>query len=62
MPGTGINKVNMNVKLDSLADDEVSRPARDRIDVLSLADEQDNGVDPYNSTGQYCKLPEQEQE
>ena len=52
----GRSKVNINLELDDADDAAVGRlPAQD-IAVLSIADEQDTGGDPYNSTGVYCRV------
>jgi len=56
---TGKNTVNASHELDEV---EQAAPARARlrdVSVLSLADEQDSGGDPYNNTGQFCRLPEE---
>lgn len=52
----GRRKLNINLELDDADDAEVAPPAAQDIAVLSIADEQETGGDPYNSTGVYCRV------
>lgn len=55
-PMTGKSKVNLNLEVDVDENAEPLRPTLADVEVLSIADEQDSGGDPYNSTGQFVKL------
>ena len=55
---TGRKKVNLN--LEAVENVDMPHPKLDTVDVLTLADEQDPGGDPYNSTGQFCNLFERD--
>lgn len=61
-PIAGRGKVNINVELEAANDESSVRKKLQDVEVLSLADEQDSGGDPYNNTGQYCRLPQDDQE
>ena len=52
-PATGKSKVNVNLEMDET---DPPRSTVDSGEVLSIADEQDSGGDPYNSTGQFVQL------
>jgi hypothetical protein len=59
---SGDRKVNFNIEIEAVNDAKPARPKLVEVALLSLADEQDSGGDPYNSTGQFCRLPQQDEE
>ena len=61
-PVAGKGKVNITVELDAANDESSVRRKLQDVEVLSLADDQDAGGDPYNNTGQYCRLPKTDEE
>ncbi len=58
---SSVRKSNLSLNIDVPEKDEVAPTTWRRAELLSIADENNRGGDPYNSTGQLVKLPESEE-